>query len=824
MTKRRMSSYTLSSGIVRFEDMDGSGIHSWTTSTNRNDGNVTMETYLDINQSEMLERNYSNFPGENNWILSKPPKEPPVDYDMKEQRNSKSNDTKMSAIALLSGFAERTSMVGVAYIHTSVQPIAKLIWTVLLLGAVGAMIFHLVFLSEQYYSRPKQTKITIEFSNLPPPAISICNTNPIRQSQLSLASKQLKELITRTHPNKYKVQVEELITGLNENSKGGTGNDTEEGVGGNSTINIVSDSGGSDGARSVDGGITASSTGGRRGRNKDGEHETGESDGGTNTGGSGSGGTGNAMGSTNITTTGGSTGISERGTTESSTGSSSGDGTGISEGSSTESSTGSRRGRNSGGDIGGSGSTTDNSSTDGDSRENGVSGGGGTTGSGSKNGNRNGGSGQSANGKTAESFSRKRRFVEDLATLNLTDRDENPIDTGAGDDPLTALMTTFKQLYMKETSYYTLSPVGSRSDVKVYQIQCVGSRSDVNVYQIQCVGSRSDVNVYQIQCVGSRSDVKVYQIQCVGSRGDVKVYQIQCVGSRSDVKVYQIQCVGSRGIQMILFLDTPEYIHGITDGYGARVVIHEPDTIPYPAEDGFFVPAAFETSIGLKLVSMSRLVSPFGICTDEDIFFREHGVKYTFQTCLWMCKAREVMTSCGCLGPHAHDNLLRTNIDSDVRLCETRREKRCASKLAQRFRAKTLQCDCPQACKENKYTKFISTHQYPTNEYLYMLLQGVCEGDRLHCTEMKRQLSDPRLLSLNFLKLVVYYEDLNYEHIKETPEIEDAQFLSDVGGALGLWIGLSLLSVFEVLQLIVELVNLIIFKQPAERSRKNSCL
>nr|KAG5714061.1 hypothetical protein BaRGS_020389 [Batillaria attramentaria] len=59
----------------------------------------------------------------------------------------------------------------------------------------------------------------------------------------------------------------------------------------------------------------------------------------------------------------------------------------------------------------------------------------------------------------------------------------------------------------------------------------------------------------------------------------------------------------------------------------------------------------------------------------------------------------------------------------------------------------------------------------------------------------------------NFVKLNIFYEDLNYENITEKPDYEDAQFISDVGGTLGLWIGLSVLSIFEVFQLVLELLR-----------------
>ena len=54
---------------------------------------------------------------------------------------------------------------------------------------------------------------------------------------------------------------------------------------------------------------------------------------------------------------------------------------------------------------------------------------------------------------------------------------------------------------------------------------------------------------------------------------------------------------------MLLYLETGEYQYGITQGYGIRVQIHEPESLPHPEEEGFFVPASMETSIGLKKVN-----------------------------------------------------------------------------------------------------------------------------------------------------------------------------------------------------------------------------
>ena len=56
-----------------------------------------------------------------------------------------------------------------------------------------------------------------------------------------------------------------------------------------------------------------------------------------------------------------------------------------------------------------------------------------------------------------------------------------------------------------------------------------------------------------------------------------------------------------------LFLQIEEYLKGNKNGYGTRRVIHQPDTLPFPHDEGIFIPAAMETSIGLKLVYVNFL-------------------------------------------------------------------------------------------------------------------------------------------------------------------------------------------------------------------------
>ncbi|XP_052233186.1 degenerin del-1-like [Dreissena polymorpha] len=121
----------------------------------------------------------------------------------------------------------------------------------------------------------------------------------------------------------------------------------------------------------------------------------------------------------------------------------------------------------------------------------------------------------------------------------------------------------------------------------------------------------------------------------------------------------------------------------------------------------------------------------------------------------------------------------------------------------------------------NKHLKFLFVC-LDTTLYLYckfqrVLLDALCDRDALICQTLLENIKDTQGFKNNFLKLNVYYEDLNFQNITESPQITIHQFLSDVGGTIGLWIGLSILSLCELVQLFAELCNYGIHKTIKER-------
>lgn len=120
----------------------------------------------------------------------------PCDHSVASDAASRHRNFKR----VVTRFSQKTSMQGVSYIHDSKRLIARGIWICLLLGAIAFLLFHLYYLFDQFFRWPKQTKITLGFSNLKFPALTICNVNIVRKSKLHMASERMRTFTDSLSP------------------------------------------------------------------------------------------------------------------------------------------------------------------------------------------------------------------------------------------------------------------------------------------------------------------------------------------------------------------------------------------------------------------------------------------------------------------------------------------------------------------------------------------------------------------------------------------------------------------------------------------------
>ncbi|KAK0055368.1 degenerin unc-8, partial [Biomphalaria pfeifferi] len=105
---------------------------------------------------------------------------------------------------------------------------------------------------------------------------------------------------------------------------------------------------------------------------------------------------------------------------------------------------------------------------------------------------------------------------------------------------------------------------------------------------------------------------------------------------------------------------------------------------------------------------------------------------------------------------------------------------------------------------EKVYDAYVSSRYWPNDDIADVLIQDVCTTKPHYCSTLKNKTSAEK--RKDFLKLNIYYRDLNYEEINEEPDYDTYQLMSDFGGTIGLWLGFSILSLFEIFQIFVPLL------------------
>ena len=326
------------------------------------------------------------------------------------------------------------------------------------------------------------------------------------------------------------------------------------------------------------------------------------------------------------------------------------------------------------------------------------------------------------------------------------------------------------------------------------------------------------------------------------------------------------------GLSLIISLDNDNPTPGgygiyqlhnhIAFSAGVRAQVHAPNTMPSPADHGFDVPPGYSTSVGLKAMLHSRLPHPHGNCTYNNLE-GEREYKNTIFTCLQLCKQRLLVRVCGCktaalpmykeTDPRMGEIPFCGTIKNWKDLIDDFKAKEkvelnslmCEEKVLQNLnndRSYEKSCGCFQPCHETAYQKSLSLSYWPLEFYQLSVLQelyihrnismtsnlikdayerlnDIQERYRpyamsgLHVEYNTSDLNDKIRASAairqNLIRLNIYLEDLSMVEFLQMPAYEHTDLFADIGGTLGLWMGISVLTVMEFIELLINLVFLL---------------
>ncbi|KAM9326258.1 epithelial sodium channel subunit alpha [Gastrophryne carolinensis] len=246
------------------------------------------------------------------------------------------------------------------------------------------------------------------------------------------------------------------------------------------------------------------------------------------------------------------------------------------------------------------------------------------------------------------------------------------------------------------------------------------------------------------------------------------------------------------GLTLVLRTEQHDYLPLLSSTAGARVLVHGHKEPAFMDDGGFNIQPGVETSIGMKEEKISRLGGDYSDCSEDgsDIDVKNlFNSEYTRQVCVRSCFQAEMVRQCGCA--YAFYPL-----PEGAELCDYDKYKswgHCYYKLSNEFTSNELGCftKCRKPCLVTDYQLNAGFSRWPTK---------VSEGWVFHT------LAQNVTQRNGVAKLNIYFEEMNYKTIQESPSINMVMLLSLLGSQWSLWFGSSVLSVVEMGELVFDVV------------------
>ncbi|XP_070543783.1 amiloride-sensitive sodium channel subunit beta-like [Ptychodera flava] len=229
----------------------------------------------------------------------------------------------------------------------------------------------------------------------------------------------------------------------------------------------------------------------------------------------------------------------------------------------------------------------------------------------------------------------------------------------------------------------------------------------------------------------------------------------------------------STGLRLTLFIEQDEYLENITENAGAVVLVHPPDIVPFPEEQGLELPPGFSASLGLRLSVIERIGGKYSDCIKAgEMPLLYKGYNYSVEACVKTCYQNKLVNECKC-----YDTTLPNN--EPIPTC----------------------VDGTKKAMEDT----VSMSHWPSDAFGDKLYERLGKRSK----EINETLQDLNELRRNLIKLKVFFSELNFENIKEKPAFDSVDLLSSLGGLIGLYIGASVISLFEFFEFVAKVCCLI---------------
>ena len=281
---------------------------------------------------------------------------------------------------------------------------------------------------------------------------------------------------------------------------------------------------------------------------------------------------------------------------------------------------------------------------------------------------------------------------------------------------------------------------------------------------------------------------------------------------------YSYQSGISYGLDLELFIGSAEDNDFPLTKENGFVIFINNQTVDSTTNEGIKVAPGTSTNIILTKYSISKQPKPYSECLNDldsigsydSEFYRRYfspNRTYRYTECAFVCLQKYIGEKCGCqsiLQPFYYFKEMRLCILNETKIAE---DRQCAlDNIFKYYQTPELleQCDCPYECDINEYSYSSSYSQFPTIKYSKYLMNN---------SVIKRRLSDSPSygeIAKRVSRVLIFYDKLRETILKEDIKIQPFDLVSNLGGTLGLFLGLSFLSIVEIFEILLKIIFILL--------------
>ncbi|XP_030838779.1 acid-sensing ion channel 1 isoform X3 [Strongylocentrotus purpuratus] len=242
------------------------------------------------------------------------------------------------------------------------------------------------------------------------------------------------------------------------------------------------------------------------------------------------------------------------------------------------------------------------------------------------------------------------------------------------------------------------------------------------------------------------------------------------------------------GMTLVLNTEQDEYYYNsyLNDATGFIIQLLDQDEVPQVLEQGFDVGPGTLTSVAILATQHIYEKPPYGVCGEKKEKFYE---KYSQPKCDLECMTDFVVGECGCRTAYMPGN---------ATVCDPIAIATCTQYIVEHRHGELDNCTCPIECEKKTFSASLSSAKYPSN-FRANLFEEYLNESVLNFPSLKR--ADSSFIKDNFVAVDLFFSSLGTNVITQQASYTIVSFMCDAGGAMGLWIGGSLLTLYEIIDL-----------------------